>query len=253
MIPFALLRDPVVGATIFIGLSSALLAWGVTADGYARLPLFGSVPFIWACNSAQMSPLIMVSAVVPGLAWVAALKPNLGVASVAYRPSMLAVVGSVVFLAAGFLIQPGWLGEWIANLSASPHGGRKIPITIIGGPILLLSLFRWKRPEARLLLALSLVPQSLLFYDQLLLWLVPKTKNESIGLSLSSVIAYEVGNARYPADSDVAVVTNAYAPLIMAFIFLPCLIMVLRRPNEGELPEWFFADRIRARLRARQR
>jgi hypothetical protein len=124
----------------------------------------------------------------------------------------------------------------MATLPHAPAGTKRIPITIIGGPVLLLALLRWRRPEARLLLALAIVPQSILFYDQLLLWLVPATMRQSILLSLLSILALILGERGFPAGAGHAGVTAAYAPMIMALLFLPCLIMVLRRPNVSDGP-----------------
>ena len=236
IIPFAGWLEPVTAAAFFIGVSSALLAWGITSDGYHRLPLFGSISFLWVCNSGQLSPLIAASALIPAIGWLAPVKPNLGLAALAYCPSRTAVIGSALFIAAAFAVNPHWLGQWWATLPLAPPGAKRIPITIIGGPVLLLALLRWRRPEARLLLALALVPQSILFYDQLLLWLVPATMRQSILLSLLSIMALVLGERGFSAGAGHAEVTAAYAPMIMALLFLPCLIMVLRRPNVSDEP-----------------
>ena len=68
--------------------------------------------------------------------------------------------------------------QWMDTLPHRVPGIYKSPITVLGGPLLLLSVMRWRRPEGRLLLAMSLLPQNMLFYDQLLLWLIPKTRNQ---------------------------------------------------------------------------
>lgn len=238
IIPFAAWLAPVEAAAVFIAVSSALLAWGITSDGYKRLPIFLSIPFIWVCNSGQISPLIAASALVPALGWLAPVKPNLGLATIAYRPSRIAILGSIVFVVASFALNPHWLSQWLATFSQSPPGAKRIPITILGGPVVLLAVLRWKRPEARLLLVLVLVPQSMLFYDQLLLWLVPATMRQSILLGMLSVVVLVLGEGRFAAGAGHADVTQAYAPLIIALLFLPCLIMILLRPNEGQLPTW---------------
>ncbi len=113
-IPFAAWLNPATAAAFFIGVSSALLAWGITSDGYGRLPLFGSISFLWVCNSGQLSPLIAASALLPVLGWLAPVKPNLGLAAIAYRPSRTAVVGSALFITAAFAVNPHWLGQWLA-------------------------------------------------------------------------------------------------------------------------------------------
>ena len=86
--PFSLL-SPLLGATVFVGIAASLLAWGITQDGYGRLPIFGSAPFIWAAHSGQLSPLITASALIPALGWLAPVKPNIGLAALAYKPKQM--------------------------------------------------------------------------------------------------------------------------------------------------------------------
>ena len=47
------------------------------------------------------------------------------------------------------------------------------PLLYWGGPLMLLALLRWRRPEARLLAALSCVPHTPELYESLYLFLVP--------------------------------------------------------------------------------
>jgi len=131
---------------------------------------------------------------------------------------------------------PFFIGVSSPNCTPTGTKSNRREATIMGGPVLLLALLRWRRPEARLLLALAIVPQSILFYDQLLLWLVPATMRQSVLLSLLSVLALILGERGFPAGAGHAEVTAAYAPMIMALLFLPCLIMVLRRPNVSDEP-----------------
>jgi hypothetical protein len=237
-IPFAGWLSPIVAATAFVGVSTTLLAWGLTRDGYEKLPLFLSIPFLWACTSGQPTPLLAASALLPALAWLAPIKPNLGLATVAYRPSPAATVGSIGFIALAIIINPNWIREWIAILPQRIPGIYRPPASILPGPLILLALLRWRRPEARLLAVLSLVPQNFLFYDQLLLWLIPTTWRQSQLLSASSIVALFLANSTLSRSPDVREVGGAYAPVIITMLYLPCLVMVLQRPNEGELPDW---------------
>jgi hypothetical protein len=208
------------------------MAWGLSRDGYRRFPAFLSVPYIWACSSGQQSPLIVASILIGALGWLAPIKPNLGLASIACRPSRISVFGSAAFVILLFGLNAHWLTEWLETLPYRLPGVYRAPILTLGGPAILLAALRWRRPEARLLLVLALVPQNLLFYDQLLLWLVPRTWKESALLTCLSFPALFLGNTRIAA-SGMRVVVDSYAPLIVAFLFLPCVIMILRRPNEG--------------------
>ena len=93
--------------------------------------------------------------------------------------------------------------------------------------------------------AMACVPQLMYFADQLPLWLVPESRRESMVLSGFSALAWAVSlvtnieAGRSPAFSSV--------PFVLLGVYLPALIMVLRRPNEGALPEWL--ERQIARLR----
>jgi hypothetical protein len=167
-------------------------------------------------------------------------------AAVAYRPSKTAVIGSAVFFAVAFVFNPHWVSEWHDSLAHRVSDVYWAPLAIVGGPLLLLALFKWRRPEARMLIVLSLVPQLFLFYDQLLLWLIPKTWRESFLLSVLSWVALYFGNKGFGANPSTREVVSSYAMPIMFLLFLPSLVMILLRPNEGTLPAWLTHFRSRS-------
>jgi hypothetical protein len=223
-LPFASWLGPVDSAAAFIGLSSALLAFAI---GYQRLPVFLSTSFLWAANSGQLSPLIAAGTLLPALGWAAPIKPNLGIASLVYRPSKAALIGSALLIGCAFLIYPHWFQDWLETLSHRVGGIYFIPLTLIGGPLILLVGIRSRLPEARLLLALTILPQAFLFYDALLLWLIPRTWKESLLLSAFSWAALLLGNSIHSHQTTAEI----YAPFIIALLYLPCVIMVVRRQN----------------------
>jgi hypothetical protein len=247
-IPFSAYLSPAYAATLFIGVSTTLLAWGLTKDGYHRLPLFISLPFAWSASSGQFAPIIAAAALVPAVSWLAPIKPTIGLAALAYRPSKTALIGSAAFVALAFLINPHWVADWRSSLAHRVSDVYWAPATVFGGPLLLLAIIKWRRPEARMLFVLALVPQLFLFYDQLLLFLVPKKWYSSALLSAASWTALYVGNRGFGANPSTSDVVTSYASPIMLMLFLPCLIMVLRRPNEGDLPEWLSAIARRYRF-----
>ena len=75
-----------------------------------------------------------------------------------------------------FLVWPGWVPEWLASVARTPH---KSHLLRPGGFLLLLALLRWRRPEARLLAVLSLMPQTTALYEALPLALAAERKVEA--------------------------------------------------------------------------
>lgn len=233
VVPFTLLPVGIATAT-FVGVTSACLAFGVLSRSPERLPLFFGAGFLAAAVLGQWSPVVTATLLIPSLAWLAVLKPNIGLAVTASRPTWIGVLGGALVLGATLAIQPNWPGEWIRNLHAMP--GHPTPLLAPGGVVLLLGLARWRRPEARLLVAMSCVPQLMYFADQLPLWLIPQTRRESMLLSATSFIAWTAAlitatkAGRQPAFSS--------ETFVLVGVYLPVLLMVLSRPNEGAAPRW---------------
>lgn len=236
--PLALLPVDVARA-IFVGGSATLLAYGVTRESWTRLSLFGSCAFALAVMAAQWSPLLTAMLCLPSLAYLVPVKPNIGLGLVAYRPTASVVIralASTVGMALlAYLLLPSWLGDWLRLVRSAPHF--TVPLSHLGGPLLLLSLLRWRRPEARLLLALAVVPQNMVIYATLPLFLIPRTFRESLVMVTLNNLAFAfitlvLGMPRSPAE-------NYYnGDTLVVLCYLPCLIMVLRRPNVGDVPEW---------------
>ena len=110
---------------------------------------------------------------------------------------------------------------------------------------MLLGLLRWRRPEGRLLALLAVIPQTPGLYDTLLLFAIPATLNEACVLALLSHAARWVllPTAAYPVFQEVA---DETAVVSIMLVYLPALIMLLRRPNEGTIPP--FVEPFAARL-----
>ena len=185
--PFALFPLGIAGG-LFMAAGSGFAAWGVARTGMVRAPLFLIAPFLLSLPLGQWSPWLIAAALVPWLSWLVVAKPNVGLAVWLARPSWRTALAVAAILAVSLLVAPRWPWSWLSNL-----GGREekfIPLLRPGGFLLVTALVAWRRPEGRLLAALSLVPQSLFFYDQLLLWLVPRTFRQSLLLSLWSFAAF---------------------------------------------------------------
>lgn len=224
--PFAMVPLPLSHA-LFVGVGSALMAWALAPRGWHLLLVFLSFPFVMAANLGQWSPYLVAAMLVPALGWMVALKPNLGLAAVAYRPGVSTIVGGGVFALLTLVVMPAWPWEWLASIKGgAPHPAPLF--TMYGAPVALAAL-RWRHPEARLLLAMSALPQTSMFADQLPLFLVPRSRKELMVLVLTSGIGgilYAV--ALREATGRALLVDIRYVTLAM---YLPALVMVLRRPS----------------------
>ena len=126
----------------------------------------------------------------------------------------------------------------------------RTPLITPLGPLLLLALLRWRRPEARLLVALACVPQTLILYMTVPLFLIPGTLGESALLAALSWVAQATTFTMPHQPPHPSFYTDS-AWVIVMFLYVPCLIMVLRRRNEGEMPAlvaWLLARVSRRRV-----
>ncbi len=228
------------GATAaFVGISAGLLGFAITRDGWYRLPMFLSSAFIVAARRGQWSPIFTAAACLPALSWVYCAKPTIGLAFVAAtgskRTLIVAVVGGIGLSLIGLILVPTWPLDWARAVRHTEH--MVIPVTRPSGTIALLALLRWRRPEARLILALACVPQTISWYEVLPLMMVASNFTESLFLSLfsSSAAAMEVIRGW---STGAMVLYPTSTAMIIAFAYLPALVIVLRRPNEGPLPIW---------------
>jgi hypothetical protein len=214
---------------VMMGLSAALLAFVVSRGGWHRLWMLASAPFVMAINLGQWSPLVAVAALEPSLGALATLKPNIGLAAFAYRPSRRMVIGCSVVLLLSLVALPRWPIEWLYAIRSLP--GHPAPILVMRGLglVLLLAALRWRAPEGRLLFVSACVPQLLLFADQLPLLLVARTRNELVALTACSQVGFVIWFLTL-RDGDLYVLKAA--PYVFVSVFLPALVMVLRRPAQ---------------------
>ena len=239
---------PVIAArAVFASVSAGLLAWGVTREGWSRLPVFISVSFLVAIELGQWSTLYTAAFFLPALGVIGIAKPNFAVPLVAgaTRPRTVTwiLVGAAVLLILSQLLRPGWHEAWLANLRSAPHFKPHVLRPL--GFLMLLAALRWRRPEARWLLALSLIPQAPSFYDQLLLAVVCLTRREALVFASSTVVLFFYVGFNTP-QPDYASWGRLVGNGTLWICYFPALIMVLRRPNEGTLPR--VLEKVVARL-----
>jgi hypothetical protein len=221
-IPLAGLALPLASA-LFFGASAGLLAYGLMEDGYYRLSLFASGPFISAATQAQWSPLVCAAAFLPSLGFLIVMKPNLGVVVAAYRPSRRMVAGALVVLLGSVLLRPEWRRQW--RHSVLRRRGHGSPLLQPGAFVLLLAVMFWRLPEARLFLVMLCVPQLLFWNDQLPLLLVARTRREAQVLALLSLVGFLVWNAFIKPGGAYG---PAAAKYIMWLVYVPAFLLVMR-------------------------
>jgi hypothetical protein len=240
--PFAALPIPV-AVGLFFTLIVGALTWTLSAHGWWRLWLLGTPSFIMAVEVGQWSPAICLAALVPSLGWLAAAKPNLGAAALMLRCSPRAIALAVAITVASVAVLPAWPAEWMANLARLE--AHPAPLFTPAGCWLAVALLRWRCREARLLLAMAVVPQLLFFADQLPLYLVARSRREAMLQVAPALIAFLLWFVQL-RTGDLYVI--AAAPYVLAGVYLPALLVVLSRPNVGTVPPWL--ERLTARLPA---
>lgn len=229
--PLAKLATPL-AVGLFFAISSALLAYAITRDALWRIHIFASAPFVVAASLGQLSPLLAVAALVPWAGALCTLKPNLGLAILIRQPSRPLLISCAAFGLLSLVVSPHWPFDWLGGLRQEAGSGRvhAIPILQPAGFILLLSLLAVRKAEGRLLAAMSLLPQALFFYDQLPLLLAARTRRQSLALtacSQASMIAWWIS-----AERGDSVIRSAY-PFVLALIYLPVLLVVLRNAKRA--------------------
>ncbi len=243
-----------VAAVLFVVVGFAALAFVLSRDGWWRLVIFVSAPAYAVAYSAQWSPLLMACALTIPAVGLLMCKPTIGIPLLAFQSSERAIaaggVGVLVLLAISYALVPTWPLDWIHAMRGA-IGQYQPPILTPFGAVLVLAVLRWRQPEARLLLFMACMPQNALFYDQFPLLLIPKTRREALIAACCSFAAYLYGNlfVQILPGMDRAGRTAQLLPYVIAGLYLPALVMVLRRPNEGLNDATFSALLGRVRLR----
>ena len=116
--------------------------------------------------------------------------------------------------------------DWLHQLrsEATTSTVHVMPVREFGGLLLLLAIVSWRRTTGRLLLAMSLVPQGLFFYDALPLWLIPRTRKQSIFLTACSQLAIFSWYLLLPDGQDIV---RGAAPHEVWLIYIPALLVVM--------------------------
>ena len=149
---------------LMAALGAAAFTYVITRRGKWALYFLLSGAMLWAWVDVQWAPLLMAAALTPAFSFLLAIKPTLGFALWSAYPNRWAVIGGLLFVGISLLVRPGWIPEWLASVSRTPHESNLLRP---GGFLMLLGLLRWRRPEGRLLAVLCLVPQTTALYETL--------------------------------------------------------------------------------------
>jgi hypothetical protein len=230
-----------IAAVLFAAGASGAFVWAATRRSLAPAVVITSASAALAAETVQWSPLLGAAYGIPWLGALLCAKPTIGLAIWLARPTRAAVIGGVVLSGIALALVPSWPLDWLEALrhtSLASAGGTPYfaPIKSAGGAFALLAILRWRRPEARLILALACVPQTPLLYETVPLFLVPYSITEGGVLWLGSWLAALWLSAAGPFDSDLARF-RVSVDAIGWCLYFPAIIMVLRRPNVGPAPE----------------
>ena len=226
--PFVALPAPVIDV-LWNAIGAGCLAWALTSEQLfpPSLAMFIATPFVMAVQASQWTPQLTAAALLPWGGWLFACKPTTALWLFAYRPTRRHVIAASAAIAISLALWPTWPFAWRTVFSRVTLAA---PLTVPGDALMLLALLRWRRPEARLLAVMAVVPHSTLVYETLPLFLVPTTWVEAGVLWIGTAAAVVLHDAfgPYPSASEWLA---ASGQAIVWCVYLPALVMILRRPN----------------------
>ncbi len=211
--------NPSIAGGVFYGISTSLLAFGLTRQNHDRLRIFLAYPFWAGLLTAQWSTIIAASAFFPLLLPVTMMKPQVGLPVFLTRLTRRGLLACILLAALSLIVLPQWPILWLGQTRYYEHF---IPLIVFPGPLLLLALLRYRDRDAWLLLLAALMPQRW-FFDSFTLWLIPKSRREILPTAL---LSWGAGIWRWyhlPANF------TEVGRLAVIFIYLPMLAVVLFR------------------------
>ena len=218
---------PEIAAGLFYGISSALLAFGLTRENYGRLRVFLAYPYWAGAITAQWSTIIAASAFFPVLLPATMMKPQVGLPVFLTRLSRRGLLACVAVAALSLVVLPRWPLLWLGQTHYYEHF---VPLLVFPGPLLLLALLRYRDRDAWLLLLASLMPQRW-FFDGFILWLIPKSRWQIL---LTASFSWGAGIWRwYHQPASFTEVGRA----AVLFLYIPMLMVVLFRSGSAPAPQ----------------
>jgi hypothetical protein len=223
-LPFVRLR-PEVAAGFFWGISSSLLAFGLTRHGYTRLLIFLAYPYWAGVLTVQWSPIIAASAFFPLLLPVTMAKPQVGLPIFLTRLSRRGLLACAIVAIASLGLMPKWPWLWLHQIGNYEHF---IPLLILPGPLVVLALLRHRDRDARLLLLSAIMPQRW-FFDSFILWLIPQSRREIVW-----TVFFSWGAGIWRWYHIPHTFTEVGRCTVILF-YLPMLVAVLRRKQPSKI------------------
>jgi hypothetical protein len=218
--------QPEIAAGLFYGISSALLAFGLTRRSYRGLMIFLAYPYWAGLLTVQWSPLIAASAFFPSLLPATLTKPQIGLPVFFTRASRRGIVACFFVGALSLAVMPRWPLLWIAQMGHYEHF---VPLLVLPGPLLLLALLLYRDRDAILLFLAACMPQRW-FFDSFILWLIPKSRREILA---TVFLSWGAGIWRW---YHVPHSFNEVGRWAVIFLYLPMLVVVLSRRYRNQFP-----------------
>jgi hypothetical protein len=215
-----------IARAVFAALGAAAFTFVVTRKGRWTLYFLLSGAMLWSWLDVQWPPLLIAAALTPAFSWILVVKPTVGFALWVAYPNRKAVFGGLVLVAISVLVRPGWITEWLASVARTPHQSNLLRP---GGFLLLLGLLRWRRPEGRLLAALSLIPQTTALYEVLPLALLSENRLQAAMFAALTMLAHLLFQLGPQGPWPVGAKYQWWVLLIL--VYLPALALVLARPR----------------------
>jgi hypothetical protein len=219
--------------TLFVALGFGALAFVLTRDRWRRPGppwVFASIVGVFVAQHAQWSMLMTAAPFVPAaLGFVLVCKPTVGLALFAARPSRAAAIECATLIVVSLILFPSWPRAWW-DATRPIAAAVTAPIARPGGFLVLAALARWRRADARLLVAMALAPHTPMIHEAVPLFLIAEKLEEGAilaGLTMLSLAAlYQLGPyADQPAFYAMS------GRLMVWCLYLPATIIVWRRPN----------------------
>lgn len=209
-LPFAWLGDNLAPIAMW-SVINMIMFYGIFRTGRTYLLWMMLSPvYLMAFNHLQWSPLFVGIALVPDFLPLSLVKPQSAIAVILTNLNKKRFLGLVIFGVLTLIFDPTWPLRWIGQ--ALVYDGF-IPFLILPvGPLLLLSLLRWKDKDAWFLFLMSLSPQRW-FYDQLPLWTLVNCKRQALLLVGLSWIGY-IASRWTTADYRLMINLTLYIPVL---------------------------------------